>query len=53
MAAIDDLTAAVTKLNTDVDALIAAKATGVPAAQVEAQTQAIAAIDAKVVAATV
>lgn len=48
MAAIDDLQANVAKLSADVDALLA-KPMGVPEAQVQAQADAVAAVDAKVV----
>lgn len=51
-AELDALTANVAKLSTSVDTLIAKVATGVPAAAVQAQADAVAAIDAKVVAAS-
>lgn len=51
MAALDDLKANVAKLSADVDALLA-KPAGVPEAEVQAQADAVAAVDAKVVAAT-
>ena len=53
MAELDNLQAAVAKLSTDVDTLIALKQSGVPAAAVQAQADVVTAIDAKVVAASV
>lgn len=50
MAAIDNLTVNVAKLSTDVDTLLA-KPAGVPEAQVQAAADAVAAVDAKIVAA--
>jgi len=51
LAAIDTLTANVQKLSADVDALIAAKQAAPSEAAVQAQADAVAAIDAKVTAA--
>lgn len=47
MAALDDLTAAVTQLSTDVQALIA-KPTGTSDAQIEAVTASVQTLDAQV-----
>jgi hypothetical protein len=49
---VDALNAAVAKLSTDVDTLIAQGANSVPQAAVDAATAAVQAVDAKVVAAT-
>lgn len=51
MAAIDDLTAAVSTLQTDVTALIAKPPVGVTDAQIQAVTNNVVAIDAQVKAA--
>lgn len=51
-AALDSLTANVSKLSTDVDALIAKHSASIPEAAVQAQADAVAALDAKVVAAS-
>lgn len=51
MSAIDTLNLNVAKLDTDVKALVASKS-GVPEAQVQAAADAVAAIDAEVLAAT-
>ena len=51
MGDVSKLTAAVTKLSTDVDALLAAQGASDQAA-IDAQTTAVTAVDAKVVAAT-
>jgi hypothetical protein len=51
LAAIDDLNNNLAQLKTDVEAYIASKTGAVPAAQVEAAAQAVAALDAEVKAA--
>ena len=51
MAAIDDLNAAITALDTDVKALIASHANSTPNTQVVAATAAVQAVDAEVKAA--
>ena len=51
MAALDTLNSNISKLSTDVEALIAKQTTGVPEADVQAAADSVAALDAKVTAA--